>query len=108
MSFDVSEAWRIAGATGIALMGGLARVIMRNDKCALTPGNVAKEMLISGFAGLMIFLLVGNYFGDGYTTSFLSGMAGYTAPYTLSFLTDKFKKMVGIVPDAPGDKNVPK
>lgn len=74
----------------IALFGGVARVLT-NHSGKISLSEFGKELIISGFAGLMISFIFPDPSPYKY---FIVGMAGYTAPYTLKFLTKKFSSLI--------------
>ena len=69
----------------VSLLGGLVRVLRKLEKPTL--GKTFKELLISGFTGIMVYYLIGDVvFVSNNFKVFIIGMSGYSGPAVLDLL----------------------
>ena len=84
-------------AVGIAMVGGVVSVLNAKET-KITLGIALKRTITSGFAGLMMSLLVHDIntgiIASEYIKYSLVGMSGYSGVYTLKFLESLYKNII--------------
>jgi NhaP-type Na+/H+ or K+/H+ antiporter len=80
----------------LAVLGGLARMLYFRDRKKIRLGYVLCELVIAGFAGIMIYFLCNGLNFNGQLTSVVAGMAGWIGPQALDAIAAAIKAKTGI------------
>ena len=96
---DVQRIWETVIAVILAVLGGLARLLNLKDERKLRWSLILSELFISGFAGLMVLMLVRATGLTGDWIGLVCGMAGWIGPKILDLLIKPAKKAIGIGTD---------
>lgn len=83
---DINESLlRFLTGVMVSLLGGLVRVLRKIEKPTFT--KIVKELVISGFTGMMVYYLISDVVFIGVNVKmFLVGMSGYSGPVVLDML----------------------
>lgn len=99
MMMAVFDFW---SATGIATFGGVASLFheLRNNIFKFSIQNALGHMVISQFAGLLVYLVAVNYEFTMPLALALCGLSGWGGAKTITFLSNLTANRLGI-PQAP-------
>jgi len=99
---DVQRIWETVIAVILAAMGGLARLLSLKDEKRLRWSLILSELFVSGFAGLMVLMLIRATGVTGDWIGLVCGMAGWIGPKILDLLIKPAKKAIGLGKDDTG------
>ena len=94
--FDAEKIWQAVIAVMLAIAGGAARLLTLEDKSRIKWSLIISELFISGFAGLMIFMLARASGISGDMVGVLAGISGWIGPRVLDVVVKIAAKAAGV------------
>ena len=96
---DFKDVWNAVIGVLLAIAGGLARVLNAKNRTKHKLGYILSELFISAFGGIMAFLLTHAAGLVGPWIGLVCGIAGWTSPKLLNFISSLTEKLLGAQKD---------
>ena len=87
---NIDKVWGMVITVLLAVMGGIARILNLKDKKKLKWALIFSEIFISGFIGIIVYLITSELGASGNWTAVLCGMGGWIGPKVIDLLAAKF------------------